>query len=119
MNKKYKELPLFETNEFKVGDEVKVYDSSMDKNKIYVVQFVGPSLVQLQGYGFFNFQVCRKLEEIKAREFWIPKDSLDELFNRKFTDWYGREKLCDQYMTPIDRTKYNKDYIKVREVLDD
>ena len=68
---KYKELPAFETNEFKVGDLVKCYDSEVsDDNEI--IEVIVADKIYLKNYTYSaHFKTCRKLEEIKPREFWI------------------------------------------------
>jgi hypothetical protein len=70
MSKKYKELPAFETNEFKVGDRVRFYEDC-DANEGEVVH-VSMNVIEVHGINYgIHFKQCRKLEEVKPREFWI------------------------------------------------
>jgi hypothetical protein len=82
---KYKELAAFKTNEFKVGDMVRVYDYfpyealivemfNDNGEGILKVQFEDPSSVKLRSTRGVHFKQCRKLEEVIPREFWINPD---------------------------------------------
>lgn len=83
---KYKELPAFETNEFKKGDRIKVYgiqDTNyiicvVEDSKEYVVSFQ-PSI---KGQYYAHFKQCRKLEEIKPKEYWINTNWSDMFLSR-------------------------------------
>ncbi len=79
--KKYKELPAFETNEFKIGDKVAVYN--MGISFICTVERIMGEMVYCLpenrmhmyecklGRDIYNFKQCRKLEENKPREYWL------------------------------------------------
>lgn len=72
MSKKYKELPAFETNEFKAGDVINVYVDYNTIHKVTVNNSFGDYLdFGAELYGRYHFKQCRKLEEVKPREFWI------------------------------------------------
>jgi hypothetical protein len=76
---KFKELPAFETNEFKVGDRVKVYTEngillgivSSDRNKGYHYVFILKDGTEEEVE--FHFKQCRNLEPVKPREFLIKR----------------------------------------------
>jgi len=102
---KYKELPAFETNEFKVGDKVKVYNSEGHFTAFVSEIMLNKEFLRLETRTLpVHFKQCRKLEEIKPREFWVD--------------------LLENKLLPIEYEKRNKDfsksgYIKVREVIED
>ncbi len=77
---KYKELDAFETNEFKRGDKVNIYNDG--RVFIYFVVNVRNDIV-IAAYKVdiseamtseFHFRQCRKLEEIKPREWLVRTD---------------------------------------------
>ncbi len=100
---KYIEQPAFETNEFKVGDSIMIYDPVgvckatvyNSKNDIVSVTFDNGT-----GFAYYHFKQCRLLLPTKPRE-WLV--SIDKKRNRI---------SCDIYNTP-------GPLIKVREVLED
>ncbi|HEY5688552.1 MAG TPA: hypothetical protein VIS27_09640 [Yeosuana sp.] len=109
MSKKYKELPAFETNEFKVGDKVICYDSAVVVSVIHTVTKVFPTSIILspgpeeyKGMDM-NFKQCRKLEEIKPREYSVNIDAITGNIVGPFSSLNS-----DNFKT-----------IKVREVMDD
>jgi hypothetical protein len=110
MSKKYKELPAFETNEFKVGDLINVYIGHylykvrVTRTHEYLVFFSGADTEN--GEGLAHFKQCRKLEEIKPREFFI------DLRTYRSTDVIPSEYSPNPW-GPDMRV------IKVREVLED
>jgi len=78
---KYKELPAFETNEFKVGDMVAVYGcpsvtgsyhTGSHHDVVHIAEegeiLVGTELNPRLG---FHFKQCRKLVEVEPREWWL------------------------------------------------
>lgn len=112
MSKKYKELPAFETNEFKVGDLVKVYvGTDIFQTRVLEIRrdhFVIIEDSEDRGYDIAHFKQCRKLEEIKPREFNVIVTEDGEIIT------------APSHALP-NFTFNNKPvtYIKVREVLDD
>jgi hypothetical protein len=60
---KYKELPPFENNEFKVGDVIVVYDSHYTEDAARVTK-IKDDIIWCSGSIGFHFKQCRKLEEI-------------------------------------------------------
>lgn len=101
MNKKYRELPAFETNEFRIGDIINVYIDSGNPFKEEVLN-VRNNLVKTSANKVIHFKSLRKLEEIKGRLFWI-KDSPN-----------GRVSVN----TMVSEENESGDWIKVREVLE-
>lgn len=90
MTKKYRELPAFETNEFKVGDNVHVYGCSSVKDGVLLKIRHIYSTAYMEARDsedilhVVHFKQCRKLEEIKPRIFWAyelyhynPNEDLD------------------------------------------
>ncbi|HEY5688551.1 MAG TPA: hypothetical protein VIS27_09635 [Yeosuana sp.] len=114
MMNKYKELPAFETNEFKVGDKVAFYRkcgkaigeiTSRSTNNLcikYESRDKNTCMTET------HFKQCRKLEEVKPREFNVIVTEDGEIIT------------APSHALP-NFTFNNKPvtYIKVREVLDD
>lgn len=76
MTTKYKELPAFETNEFKVGDKVKCFDTCTNSVVINEVYRTISNYIEIRPENYLagievHISCCRKLEEIKPREFAI------------------------------------------------
>ena len=76
MNKKYKELPPFGENPFKVDDLVQCVDSCTMQRQIHIVKRVIEGYVEINTQDFpkgieVHFTTCRKLEEIQPREFYL------------------------------------------------
>ena len=68
---KYREHAAFETNEFKSGDLVRIYDAMVVGNfRTDAVTVVKGDLIYT-GAQSYHFKQCRKVEEIKPREWWI------------------------------------------------
>lgn len=107
---KYVELPAFETNEFNKGDYIRVYLGGTcgwqphDVLIISVAELSVEVIIDEVRY-FVPFQACRKLEEIKPREFWVLKEE-------------HRKETCLQFILDEPRSSCMNYYIKVREVLD-
>lgn len=99
MTKKFKELPAFETNEFKVGDWIICYDSEVSNGIQEIIDISKDSILLKNYLHWVNFRTCRKLEEVKAREFWIDPGM-----------------FAYEYLPP--HLSPNK-FIKVREVLEE
>jgi len=76
---KYKELPECKNvDEFAIGDMVNIYDDGNHLKDMAVNSIDGNVLLVSLPLGGFNsrtyqchFKQCRKLEPIKAREFWV------------------------------------------------
>jgi hypothetical protein len=121
--KKYKELPAFETNEFKVGDRVKVYMSP--EPYIGLITEIEDSFLKIEAvdyneHTFEHFKQCRKLEEIKPREFWVHRDCVNNIFGQLPLRYYGSpprfgSAVIATYVDKPDR----KEYIRVQEILED
>lgn len=77
MTTKYKELPAFETNEFKAGDAVAFYrNCGRAIGEIKDICDDRLEVIYERGNGYnsctsVHFKQCRKLEEIKPREFYL------------------------------------------------
>ncbi len=105
---KYKEMPEFETNEFKVGNHVAFYRKSGRTEG--EVQCVHGDIVEIM-YGEtlaksmtkVHFKQCRLLKEMNPREFYLVVDDRGRFY-------WGSQSLSDV-----------RDYvhIKVREILED
>lgn len=117
MTKKFKELAAFETNEFKVGDLINVYDKEKVIEKLVVTNIDGDFIENFLTAKYnplsenqkmsidimrFNFKQCRKLVEVEPREFWLSEST------QKFYTWdeVGSMRLVKE------------NFIKVREVLE-
>lgn len=102
---KYKELPAFESNEFKVGDLINIY--SPEPLQINRISKIYQDLIivenSLSGCCMFHFKQCRKLVPIEAREWEVWIDCYGDLFDNPKDLYYDK--------------KAKK--IKVREVLED
>jgi hypothetical protein len=104
--KKYKELAAFKTNEFKIGDMVRAYELS------FRTGYVEGKILNIKGDEIcfsipdmplvFHFKQCRKLEEVKPREFWTYRVYLQDPSSNE-----------GALLRVLDEA------IKVREVLDD
>lgn len=114
---KYKELDASPTNDFKVGDRVRVYG----KGNEFVdgdVFGVGNPIIQVRHarsgqnddyYDFWHWKACRKLEEAyqrKPRDWWIA-------FERREGDFF---KIETNEPENIDRKIF--EVVRVREVLE-
>lgn len=71
---KYKELPAFEINQFQKGDRARVYRG--DKQEDVIVEEIrvnGMLLLRSKDIydSFAHFKQCRKLEELKPREWTV------------------------------------------------
>lgn len=88
MIKKYVEQPAFETNEFKAGDNVRIYiprsnsplikKSGVEDTEVMMID--GDYLLLKLTNHFTDdvkahFKACRLLKEVKPREFWLDFDN--------------------------------------------
>lgn len=102
---KYTEQPAFETNEFKVGDKIKVYDG-LDVFEETVKAYISEEFIEVEDGLEYSFKQCRLLLPTKPREFWV-------LINYSGKASYVTEKLEEL-------AEYeNHSIVKVREVLED
>jgi hypothetical protein len=120
---KYKELPAFETNEFKVGDRVKVYMSP--EPYIGLITEIENDLLEVIAFycnehTFEHFRQCRKLEEIKPREFWVHRDCVNNIFGQLPLRYYGGPPRFGSAViaTYVDKPDH-QEYIRVQEILED
>lgn len=123
-NVKYIEFPAFETNQFKKGDLVKIYDSQVNQGMAFhrVVairdEYVVFNIDSITGdsngckYWSVNFRSCRKLEAISPREIYISKKALNLLF--KNPEYYFQEAVI--YSKVMDDS--HRDFMKFVEVIE-
>lgn len=108
---KYIEQPAFETNEFKIGDKINIYESSPEGSatllKERTVDFVGKNrIVGVQEESRnFHFKQCRLLLPAKPREFTLFKDKK----HNKYYSLEGRQSPQCRW----------DEVIRVKEVLED
>lgn len=126
---KYKELPAFETNEFKKEDLVHIYHSL---NDVKLTEWIhGPQKVSKleKDYVFFDgpfgyhFKQCRKLEEIKPREFYVKEVSISYTISTSDSPKLGwnmssieSKNITNNFIEISEIPK--EGYIKVREVIE-
>ncbi len=108
---KYKELPAFETNEFKEGDKVNLYD----KLGILVGEItdISGDYIRFMSTGRNyerHFKQFRKLEEIQPREYIRYIDEFGNLYKYDDTSCFARTESVRAGATKR---------IKLREVLED
>jgi hypothetical protein len=101
------ECPAFETNEFKVGDRVRVYRYHGGAEiGDALVTHVKNDDVEYGDYGA-HFKQCRLLKKREAREWWVHTADFES--NKKSIPmWYEKWKMDD----------FPGKWIKVREVID-
>ena len=107
---KYKELPAFETNEFKVGDHVRLYGVSGSFDG--TITTVGKELIVIRGDVQLtgHFKQFRKLEEVTPREYIRYIDEFGNLYKSGESYYFnGTEFMITE---PTKR-------IKLREVLEE
>ena len=109
---KYRELPIDDSkgvDQFKVGDRVNVYlQCHTHPFRSEVTDVNSDFLLRVKGHdNALNWKQCRKLEEVKPREWWVNRNDLG-LFNESAAIVYEPNANMDP--------KY---WIKVREVLED
>lgn len=111
MTKKYKELPAFETNEFKVGDIVNCYCEQKTHIEIPVKCLLVDKdylLIEDRTYQIIaHFKQCRKLVKVEPREFWL-------VFSHEHNYSNPSVYPCEQIIAHKGAWQ-----IKVREVLDE
>jgi len=103
---KYRELPECKSaDEFKVGEQVRVYNSSGDS--IIEVVTISPPFLNNE-ICTFHFKQCRKVVAVKPREF-------------KYCYRHDQVRPGDASapQCPIDYSWGDCEWIKVREVLDE
>lgn len=117
---KFRELPAFETNEFKVGDRIKCYDSVVPENHSgYFVKDKEGSFVSFEcrigsTHCFrAHFKQCRKLEEVKPREFYLRTIPVYHPITKEYIYEYYSINDCNK------PEEFSEEYIKVREVMEE
>ena len=106
MGKKYKEFPTFETNEFKVGDLVRCYDSVVDRDPAIVEYIDNDGDILIKGHDVYvDFRTCRKLVEVAPKIAYLCMNS-----GRFFMDSSGTKEYEKKYK--------ELGWVKVAEVLE-
>lgn len=101
---KYVEQPAFETNLFKIGDKIHVYDMCYKNIDIHTITKINDDLIESNGKDILHFKQCRLVLPVRPREFWIKLD----LINYSIL-----------IATPFDIGLKDEGYFKVREILED
>lgn len=109
MKDEYQELPAFTSNDFKVGDMVRVYGADyifIGRIDMHVVE--GQDMIHVQGKtedsisDYFHFKQCRLLKRRERRVWWV------------MPSWITYETICSSRPP----SPNSKGWVKVCEVFD-
>lgn len=78
------EQPAFETNEFKIGDFVRIYKGTGIEEEEVIS--VSSSHVCPYGGGEYHFQQCRLLKKREPREWWVAPGFADNEYFEPYQD---------------------------------
>lgn len=91
---KYIEFQAFDTNQFQVGDKVRVYHSPYNVTDATVTEVQGDALLARKDPSkktqeiFAHFKQCRRLEEMKPREWLIYRTKSHEFTTDQTIEHY-------------------------------
>lgn len=113
----YKEIPIDDSKgvkQFEAGDFVMVYNNGSLTGTICTIDYQLEYLEvkHKDDIECFNWRQCRKLEEVKPREFWISFTESDTVSDT------GKLVPCFEGVIRTHKPGYPNDFLHVREVIE-